>query len=60
MFRATFCPSSGALLYCSRSSDQQTGHGKKLVHLGFYTGTGGCGCSLKVFLMMGKMLPETC
>jgi hypothetical protein len=24
------------------------------------TGTGGCGCSSKVLLMMGKMLPETC
>jgi hypothetical protein len=22
-------------------------HGKKHIHLGFYTGTGGCGCSLK-------------
>jgi hypothetical protein len=33
---------------------------KKHIHLGFCTGTGGCGCSSKVLLMMGKMLPETC
>jgi hypothetical protein len=50
MFRATFCPSSG----------EQTDHGKKHIYLGFYTGTEGCGCSSKVLLMMGKILPETC
>jgi hypothetical protein len=36
----------------------QTDHGWKHIHLGFYTRTGGCGCILKVLLMMGKMLPE--
>jgi hypothetical protein len=35
-----------------------TDHGKKHIHLGFYTGTEGCGCSSKVLLMMGKMLPQ--
>jgi hypothetical protein len=72
MFRATFCSSSGALLNRSRSLrfpyksrggcvlSQQTDHGWKHIHLGFYTGTGGCGYSSKVFLMMGKTLPETC
>jgi hypothetical protein len=34
-------------------------HGWKHTHLGFYTETGGCDYSLKVLLMMGKMLPET-
>jgi hypothetical protein len=38
----------------------ETDHGWKHIRLGFYTGTGGCGRSSKVFLMMGKMLPETC
>jgi hypothetical protein len=31
-----------------------------LAVVGFYVGTGGCGCSPKMILMMGKMLPETC
>jgi hypothetical protein len=35
-------------------------HGNKHIHFGFYTGTKGCGCSSKVLLLMGKMLPETC
>jgi hypothetical protein len=34
--------------------------GRQLSLYGFYTETGGCGCSSKVLLMMGKMLPETC
>jgi hypothetical protein len=69
MFRATFRPSSGALLKCSRSlrfpyksqggcvsTNKQTKAGK--IHLGYYTETGGCNCSLKVLLMMGRMLPK--
>jgi hypothetical protein len=68
MFRAIFCPSSGALLNCSSASgfhlkaevDVFPDHGWKHIHLGFYTETGGCNCSLKVLQMMGKMLPETC
>jgi hypothetical protein len=42
------------------ATNKQTNHGKKHIHLGFYTGTGVCGCSSNVLLMMGKMLPETC
>jgi hypothetical protein len=34
--------------------------GWKHIHLGIYTETGGCGCSLKELLMMGTMVPETC
>jgi hypothetical protein len=119
MFRATLCPSSGALSNCSRSSQfpskcrgrcvssrglcvtdkkttaqrvsgnilliirspsklqsqppfsvyvyrmvyrgqWQTDHGWKHIHLGIYTETGGCDCSLRGLLMMGRMLPETC
>jgi hypothetical protein len=65
MFRATFCPSPGALLNCSRSLRFPYKSGGRCVSSrvstsGFYTETGGCDCSLKVLLMMGKMLPETC
>jgi hypothetical protein len=31
----------------------------KHVHLGFYTETGDCDCSLKVLLMIVNLLPET-
>jgi hypothetical protein len=49
MFRALFCPSSGAL-----------SNYWKHIHLGIYTETGGCDCSLKELLMMGIIMPETC
>jgi hypothetical protein len=29
-------------------------------HLRIHTATGGCDCSLKEFLMMGTIVPETC
>jgi hypothetical protein len=32
----------------------------KHIHLGIYTETGGCDCSLKELLMMGIIMPETC
>jgi hypothetical protein len=34
--------------------------GWKHIHLGIYTETGGCDCSLKELLMMGIIMPETC
>jgi hypothetical protein len=56
------CVSCRGLFVASRGLffSQQTDHSKKHIHLGFYTGTGGCGCSSKVLLVMGKMLSETC
>jgi hypothetical protein len=67
MPRVTFCSSSWALLNCRcslrftyKSRGRQTDHDWKHIHLGFYTETGGCDCSLKVLLMMGKMLPRAC
>jgi hypothetical protein len=35
-------------------------HDWKHIHLGIYTETGGCVCSLRVLLMMGVIMPETC
>jgi hypothetical protein len=37
-----------------------TDYGWKHIHLGIYTDTGGCDCSLKELLMMGIIMPETC
>jgi hypothetical protein len=37
-----------------------TDQGWKHIHLGIYTETGGCDCSLKELLMMGIIMPETC
>jgi hypothetical protein len=34
--------------------------GWKHIHLGIYTETEGCDCSLKEFLIMGIIMPETC
>jgi hypothetical protein len=34
--------------------------GWKHIHLGIYTGTGDCDCSLKELLIMGIIMPETC
>jgi hypothetical protein len=34
--------------------------GWKHIHLGIYTETGGCYCSVKELLMMGIIMPETC
>jgi hypothetical protein len=66
MFRAPLCPSSGALSNCSHSlrfpSKCRGGcvSSWKHIHLGIYTETGNCDCSLKELLMMGIMVPETC
>jgi hypothetical protein len=48
------CVSSRGL-FVSRLTD----HGWKHIYLGFYNETGGCDCSSKELLMMGKILPET-
>jgi hypothetical protein len=67
------CPSdilSGVSMYIAYSVwtvsqqswtvNQQSDHGWKHIHLGIYTGTGGCDCSLKELLMMAIIMPETC
>jgi hypothetical protein len=39
---------------------KHTDHGWKHIHLGIYTETRGCNCSLKELLMMGIIMPEAC
>jgi hypothetical protein len=62
IIRSTFelHPQPPVTIKCQGGCVSSRGHGWKHTHLGFYMGTGGCGCSSEVPLMMGKMLPETC